>query len=116
MPTARINGAQVQLDYVPRDGYGLVAHGLASLVRIAQSPDHRQAKEAMQAAMYLVEFGERLLAEKAARQPEPVKAFQQTRSDLLNDLKGLYAKALGPAPLVVEAESAESIPVKSERS
>lgn len=111
MGSARLKRDWMPLDFcAPKDGYGIAAHGLANLVRLSQSQDPKQVKEALQAATFLVEYGERVMAQKAARAPEPVKAFQQTRSDLLLELKGLYAKALGTPPLVVEAESAESVP------
>jgi hypothetical protein len=113
MPSARIGSINVPLDTMPRDGYGLVSQGLATLVRVAQGPD---AKLAMAAALALIDFGEKLLAQKASRQPEPVKVFQQSRSELLQELKGLYAKALGPGTLVVEAEAAESVPAAGNRS
>lgn len=91
------------LDCMTKDGYALLQQGLATMVRVAQSED---LKHAMAAADWLVRYGEQILAEKRVK-PVPEKALYQSREGVIAELRGLYAKALGEAPLIVEA-SAES--------
>src|SRR5262245_25334078 len=84
-----------------RDGYQLVMQGLATVVRVAQS---EELKYALPAGQWLVTYGEELMREKkAAQRPQQLQA-PSTREQVINELRGLYAKALGSAPLVVEAQ------------
>ena len=88
------------------DGRKLVSCGLSALMRIASRTD---SKQAIGAALALVEIGERILMQQSARDPKPVERFQQTRAELIQELKGLYAKALPPAPpLVVDQTPADT--------
>lgn len=88
--------------YYYRDGHKLLMQGLAAIVRVAQSADH---KHALAAGEWLAAYGERLIAEKAAAKAQPVKAYAANRDQIIAELRGLYAKALGEAPLVVEVEA-----------
>ena len=101
MASARIADKRITLDYMTRDGHSLVYQGLATMVRVAQGDN---LKLAMEAAQWLVAYGEQVCAEK--RKPveaaQQAKALGQTRAGLIEELRGLYTKALGE-PLVVDA-------------
>jgi hypothetical protein len=105
----RQNGKAAQL----RDGHALISEGLAAMVRLAKG---KESRAALAAASFLVEYGERLLLQRAASSPQPVAAYQKTRAEILDELKGLYAKALPPAAPLVEAETAEPLQGTVERS
>lgn len=91
------------MDCVHRDGYKLIMQGLATIVRIAQSDE---LKYALDAGEWLVAYGENLLREKQQAKLQGKPAFHTTsRDQIIAELRGLYAKALGEAPLVVEAEA-----------
>jgi hypothetical protein len=96
MVKARISGQPAVL----RDGDYLVQQGLRTMVKVARGSN---LKIAMEAAEWLVSYGEQILAEKRRLVPEErAKRLSQTREGLIQELRGLYAKALGE-PLVVEA-------------
>ena len=97
----RINGEQRQMDWCSRDGYRLVMQGLASMVRIAQSDDN---KHAIAAAEWLVAYGENVMREKAVLKAQAAVP-PLDRARILDELRGLYAQALGKMPLVVEASA-----------
>lgn len=105
MATARLKGEQVPLDIMHRDGYRLVHHGLANMVRLAQAED---LKVALQAAQWLVAYGEGLIeSQKASARLEKAridaaKGHPADRAALIQELKGLYAQALGQGSLIVE--------------
>lgn len=80
-----------------KDPKGLIEHGLAIMIRVSYSEDQEIA---MQAAKWLVSYGEAV-----AREIKPAKTADKA-DDLLANLRGLYAKALKASPdLVVEATS-----------
>lgn len=88
-----------------RDGYALLRQGLHTIVRIAQQETDN--KHALLAGQWLVQYGEELYREKAAKaatESMRVLAPPSDRETILNELKGLYAKALGSSNLIVEAE------------
>jgi len=99
------------LQYCDRDGFRLTQQGLNTIVRIAQSS--KDPKSALAAGQWLVIYGERLMAEQAARRAAgkfgPAKGLDMSRKAIIAELRGLYAKALGEsAPaLEVEAEAVE---------
>lgn len=93
--------ANPSLQYCSRDGYRLVLQGLAAIVRVAQSAELRYALEAGQ---WLVVYGEELMQQQRQEsKPKTLAGKVPTRAEILADLRGLYAQALGSAPLVVEA-------------
>lgn len=82
-----------------RDGYRLVQQGLATMVRIAQSDDLGRAQSA---AEWLVNYGESVIREKRVTKVEVQARQLNERESILHELRGLYAKALGPTPAIVE--------------
>lgn len=99
-----------QLQKCDRDGYALVMQGLATIVRIAQQAEDN--KHALAAGQWLVTYGEGLWREKhgkaAAARIEAARPSE--REAILSELRGLYAKALGSSPLVVDAKPEPSEP------
>lgn len=104
--SARIKGEQVPLDLMDRNGYRLVQHGLANVVRVARSED---LKAALAACQWLVAYGEGLIEASKAKarletaRIEAAKGHPGDRAQLISELKGLYAQALGSGALIVEA-------------
>lgn len=86
-----------------RDGYRLVMQGLRTVVRIAQQEEDN--KHALAAGQWLVQYGESVIARKQIDKPQPVRRLVSERDAIIHELRGLYAKALGEAPLIVEAQS-----------
>lgn len=84
-----------------RDGYKLIMQGLATMVRIAQSED---LKYALPAGQWLVEYGEGVVREKRVTKVEVQAREMTTRDSVIAELRGLYAKALGESPLIVDVE------------
>ena len=112
-----------------RDPVRILHQGLCAVVRVAQSDDARWVFEAgkflVEYATHEIERKEALKAAELARHPmkrlEPAGAVltgvgADSRAALLDELKGLYAKALGPAPLIVEAEPEPSQPAEARPS
>lgn len=96
----------IQLQRCERDPHRLLGQGLATIVRIAQG---ESSKIALEAGQWLVQYGEGLMRERmaaklAAGQAQPGLGPPSDRQAILDELKGLYAKALGPSTLIVEAE------------
>ena len=78
-----------------RDGWQLLRQGLASIVRVAQGTN---AKEARLAGEWLVAYGERLEQERILARNSRSKAVQaydaESRDKIIDNLKALYAQAL----------------------
>src|SRR5215813_10711754 len=111
--TVTLTAGSSKLQYCEgaNDPYRLLHQGLCAVVRVAQCDDPRYA---LQAGEFLVEYASNALRlreeRKALRQAVPAPAATGgTREQVIAELRGLYAKALGTAPLVVEAQ-----PVKAE--
>lgn len=94
-----------ELQCCTRNGYALVMQGLATVVRVAQSED---LKYALPAGQWLVDYGEGLMREKQAQKAVLQVPAPSSRESVIAELRGLYAKALGASPLVVQAESVEA--------
>lgn len=97
------------LDKCNRDGPSLVMQGLATVVRIAQQDKNQRL--ALSAGQWLVQYGESIIARQREQKAIELKRIEALptasggeREAILNDLRGLYAKALGSSPLVVEAQ------------
>lgn len=96
------------LDKCSRDGPNLVMQGLATVVRIAQQDKNQRL--ALAAGQWLVQYGESVIARQREQKQIELKriaALPQAneREKIVEELKGLYAKALGSSSLVVEAEA-----------
>ena len=103
-----------------RDPWKVLNHALCAVIRVSQSSD---AHYALEASKFLVEYAvnaidrrqdqraqeaEKRLATWKRDGGRPVALAEPVdRQAILDELKGLYAKALGPAPLIVEAEPEE---------
>ena len=94
----RVFGTPVVLESCApvRDPRKLLEHGLVTMVRVSQSPD---LEYAMQAGRWLVDYATRILE----RQGQQQKPKADERVQIIAELKGLYAKALNPNPLVSDA-------------
>lgn len=114
VPPVRLTRAKVEPEYCERNPYRLLMQGLASIVRVAQCEDPDLA---LKAGQWLVGYGERLIAVNKATKATAVTAMPQpTRSEIISELRGLYAKALGPSPLIVDAKPEPAPEVSSNQS
>ena len=109
VPVTLTVGQEPRMHYLAgaRDPVKLLGQGLIAIVRVAQSDDPRWVLEA---GKFLVEYAShelRLKEERTMRALEPPPAVLEDRQSVLRELRGLYAKALGTDPLVVEAEPVE---------
>lgn len=109
----------LQYNHEARDPWKVLNQALYSLVRIAQCDD---AYVAMQASEFLVNYAvneiDRRERHKASQPDRPSRILEQpgssqraplvNREAVLSELRGLYAKALGPSQLIVEAEPEKS--------
>lgn len=97
-----------------RDPWKVLNQGLVAIVRVAQSND---AYYAFEAGKFLVDYAMAEIAKREAQKIEAdgraarviVNAPTPEREQIISELRGLYAKALGQpqpsqAPLVVESE------------
>jgi hypothetical protein len=96
-----------------RDPWKVLQQGLCAAVRVAQCNDPRWALEA---GRFLVEYAvnelrlrheqAREAKERARNQPQALPA-PVDRDQVISELRGLYAKALGQSSLILEAETEE---------
>jgi len=110
--TVTLSSVQPTLQFCDgaKDPYRLLHQGLCAVVRVAQCDDPRWA---LLAGQWLVEYASEQLRlreeRKAAQQQRSLPAVAgNERERLLGELRGLYAKALGQSPLVVQAEPVEA--------
>jgi hypothetical protein len=110
---ARIQELQVELLPAPEDMRAVYAHGLATIIQLSVSS--ADARVRLRAAEWLCAEAEKREKLEAAQRPS--QGDKSERERLIYELRGLYAKALGPQePLVEEgsdmalAEEAEVVP------
>lgn len=111
--TVTLSADMPALQTVPDIGnpWRLQTQALVSLVRVAQGADPRCALEA---AKFLLEYATNEVSRREAKKAElygprrgaPIEQ-RPDRKQILEELRGLYAKAL-PSTLIVESQSPES--------